>query len=113
MNDEYIDRKKLIRDLIDNRSFYPALVKNAIENAPTEDVVPRSEVEKLQEEANRYKRYYFMHDYDEMIVEVLDKLDSFINANCIEIKNERGIKGYVTSGVHFAISEFKKKYIGE
>lgn len=36
---EYIDRDKLIRDLIDNRSFCPAIVKNAIENAPTEDVV--------------------------------------------------------------------------
>ena len=36
---EYIDKEKLIRDLIDNRSFYPAIVKSAIENAPTEDVV--------------------------------------------------------------------------
>ena len=35
----YIDAEKLIRDLIDNRNFYPAIVKNAIENAPTEDVV--------------------------------------------------------------------------
>lgn len=67
-------------------------------------------VERLQDEADRYKRYYFRHDYDEMIAEVLDKLDRFINSNCIEIKDERGIKGYVTSGVHFAIAEFKKKY---
>ena len=76
----------------------------------TADVVPKSEVERLQEEADRYKRYFFRHDYDEMIAEVLDKLDRFINSNCIEIKDERGIKGYVTSGVHFAIAEFKKKY---
>lgn len=47
---EYIDKEKLIRDLIDNRSFYPAIVKNAIEDAPTEDVVPRSEYEKLERE---------------------------------------------------------------
>ena len=47
---EYIDKEKLIRDLIDNRSFYPAIVKNAIENAPTEDVVPRSEVDEIAEE---------------------------------------------------------------
>lgn len=88
---------------------------NAIErvkDTPTADVVPKSEVERLQEEANRYKRYFFRHDYDEMIAEVLDKLDRFINANCIEIKDERGIKGYVTSGVHFAIAELKKKYTG-
>lgn len=47
---EYIDREKLKRDLIDNRSFYPAIVKNAIETAPTEDVVLRSEVEELENE---------------------------------------------------------------
>jgi hypothetical protein len=44
-----------------------------------------------------------------MITEVLDKLDRFIKSNCIEIKDDRGIKGYVTSGVHFAIAELKKK----
>ena len=51
---EYIDREKLKRDLIDNRNFYPAIVKNAIENAPNEDVVPRSEVELLK--ANHKKQ---------------------------------------------------------
>lgn len=46
-------------------------------------------------------------------VEILDKLDRFINSHCIEIKDKRGRKGYVTSGVHFAIAEFKKKYTEE
>lgn len=68
------------------------------------------EIKKLQDKVKRYKRYYFRHDYDKMIAEVLDELDRFINSNCIEIKDERGIKGYVTSGIHFAISDFKKKY---
>ena len=102
-----------------------------IDEQPTADVVPRAdfanekamgdmcaeviarqdkEIERLQNEANRYRRYYFRHDYDEMIVEVLEELDRFINSNCIEIKDERGIKGYMTSGVHFAIAELKKKY---
>lgn len=49
----YIDREKLKRDLIDNRSFYPAIVKRALENAPTEDVVPRGEVEKAKQEVAR------------------------------------------------------------
>lgn len=40
---EYIDREKLIRDLID-KGFYPALVKRAIENAPAVSIVLRSEV---------------------------------------------------------------------
>jgi hypothetical protein len=35
---EYIEREPLKRDLID-RGFYPAIVKAAIENAPTADVV--------------------------------------------------------------------------
>jgi rRNA-processing protein FCF1 len=70
-------------------------------------------LEEAKNEAHRYKRYYFRHDYDEMIAEVLDKLDRFIKSNCIEIKDERGIKGYVTSGVHFAVAELKKKYTEE
>lgn len=35
----YIDAEALKQDLIHNRSFYPAIVKSAIENAPTADVV--------------------------------------------------------------------------
>lgn len=35
-----IDREALKRDLIDNRSFYPAIVKAAIESAPVVDAVP-------------------------------------------------------------------------
>ena len=89
-----------------------SVVRKALQMTPTADVAPRAEVDRLQEEADRYKRYFFRHDYDEMIAEVLDRLDRFINANCIEIKDERGIKGYVTSGVHFAIADFKKKYTG-
>ena len=46
----------------------------------------------------------------EYVREILEKLDRFINSNCIKIRDERGIKGYVTSGVHFAIAEFKKRY---
>lgn len=122
----------------DGKEHDGVTLQSVINKIPTADVVPKSEVERLQieiealkianekmysankaqeaeierlqEEVNRYKRYYFRHDYDEMIAEVLDKLDRFINSNCIEIKDERGIKGYVTSGVHFAIAELKKKY---
>ena len=54
---DYIDREKLIRDLID-KGFYPALVKRAIENAPTEDVVPRSEVEQLQRNLEQCENGY-------------------------------------------------------
>lgn len=40
-----------------------------INDAFTEDVAPRAEFEALKDEADRYKRYYFRHDYDEMITE--------------------------------------------
>ena len=50
---EYIDKEKLIRDLIDNRSFYPAIVKKAIEDAPTADVVPRSTIKEMFEELKK------------------------------------------------------------
>lgn len=137
--DEYIKKQDLVdwcnetykkQTNIKGKEYVNAFLQ-AVIIAPTADVVPRAdfatqkamadmcaeviarqdkEIERLQEKANRYKRYYFHHDYDKMIAEVLDKLDRFINSNCIEIKDERGIKGYVTSGVHFAIAELKKKY---
>ena len=37
---EYIDRQALIDDLIHNKSFYPVIVKNAVEDAPAVDVAP-------------------------------------------------------------------------
>jgi hypothetical protein len=40
-----------------------------INDAFTEDVAPRAEVEALRDEADRYKRYFYRHDYDEMIAE--------------------------------------------
>ena len=50
---DYIDREKLIRDLID-KGFYPALVKRAIENAPAVSIVLRSELEtKAKQEVAR------------------------------------------------------------
>ena len=93
----------VMKEMDDQRAYTINMLGESLEKA-------KSEVERLKEEANRYKRYFFRHDYYEMIAEVLDKLDRFINSNCIEIKDERGIKGYVTSGVHFAIAELKKEY---
>lgn len=73
--EEYIDKNKLIRDLIDNRSFYPAIVKNAIKNAPIEDVVPRSEViEMLNEiEDNFEQGYGGVYEFKRLLVEFKKK----------------------------------------
>lgn len=43
-----------------------AFFREEIENAPTIDVAPMEEVERLQDEADRYKRYYFNHCFDEL-----------------------------------------------
>ena len=54
----YIDAEALTRDLIDNRSFYPAIVKNAIENAPAADVVSKSEYEQIKTDKDNLIKFY-------------------------------------------------------
>ena len=103
---EYIDKEKLIRDLIDNRSFYPAIVKNAIENAPTENVVPRSEVEKIFEEIeeNLHNLIKYYKEKRRYVTEV--DYSEFEQIYCdvkIRTFEERLLK----------IAQIKKKYIGE
>lgn len=51
----YIDKDKLKRDLIDNRSFYPAIVKNAIENAPVENVALKRKI--IKQFVRRFEKY--------------------------------------------------------
>lgn len=51
----YIDKDKLKRDLIDNRSFYPAIVKSAIENAPVEDVALKRKI--IKQFVRRFESY--------------------------------------------------------
>lgn len=107
----YIDADKLKRDLIDNRQFYPAIVKNAIEEIPTEDVVPRAEVEALEDERDRYKKYYFRHEYDKWEAEINQEVAKQIFEEIEQeaYKNEEGdlfldLPDYL---------KVKKKYIGE
>jgi hypothetical protein len=106
----YIDKDKLIRDLIDNRNFYPAIVKRAIENAPTEDVVPRSEVEKAKQKVAR---------------EILDEFECHISTGIRILKDcindtdtdqeKRHLLGrlHELCGMEKSIAELRKKYIGE
>ena len=42
----YIDADKLKQYLIDNDCFFPSIAKQILENAPTEDVEPKIEVDK-------------------------------------------------------------------
>ena len=91
----YIDADILKRDLIDSRSFYPAIVKNAIEEVPTEDVVPRAEVEEILKEIelaldNNYKARN-ANGYGEFLSYINGKIDAL-----------RGIEAFV--------KEIEKKY---
>lgn len=112
----YIDKDKLIRDLIDNRNFYPVIVKNAIENAPTEDVVPRSKVETIIDERDRYKKYYFRHEYDKWEAEIKQEVarEIFVELENIIIDHHTtpfGLEVLVIGDAQF--NNLKKKYIGE
>jgi hypothetical protein len=133
----YIDKDKLIRDLIDNRNFYPAIVKRAIENAPTEDVVPRAEAEKADKEIERLTKilknyalqYGTVKDQQKVIEqakqevarEILDEFEQIINKhynnyifgnNDLCDEEKEAIMNFSTD-VMYDIYEARKKYIGE
>lgn len=90
-----------------------------IDVLPRADVAPRAEFEALKDEADRYKRYYFRHDYDEMIAEAKAEVAREIFE---EIKDQlRGIFDFFrqdndireSCAIMFAISEvdkIEKKY---
>ena len=107
----YIDKDKLIRDLIDNRSFYPAIVKNAIENAPVitinEDYAIQCTcyalgcqmAEKIEEKVAK------------QIFEEIEK--SFIHNNIECFQNCKGTWNYnLKENILTNLAELKKKYIG-
>jgi hypothetical protein len=63
---EYIEREPLKRDLID-RGFYPAIVKAAIENAPTADAVEAVHGEWIpieHEYRNNFERVMIADEFD-------------------------------------------------
>jgi vacuolar-type H+-ATPase subunit H len=130
----YIDKDKLIRDLI-NKGFYPAIVKNAIEQAPTEDVVSRAEVEKWKnacehehKEVCRLEQEQFenlVHIVEEaeqeVAREILDEFEQIINKhynnyifgnNDLCDEEKEAIMNFSTD-VMYDIYEARKKYIGE
>lgn len=129
---KYIDAEKLKRDLIDNRSFYPAIVKNAIENAPTEDVVPRSEYEKMKEKADRHldnlkavlderaeekskvERYMLKSDGSLEMIPTVESVRQDVAREIFE-EIEKSIMSPDQSQNYkeWYFAELKKKYIGE
>ena len=124
---EYIDREKLKRKLIDYYSIFPAMVKRAIENAPTEEVVPRSEVEELNnlieilnarnddlfEENERLMRtgcQAVKQAKQEVASQVIDE---FKNLAIDYMTNKDLLLTVFKNAIAHAEAELKKKYIGE
>lgn len=126
---KYSDELEVLKDKIEKLEVYIDDLNDSKENLAVMLSEAESEVERLQAECDRLEKdneYILMqHAFQrrpsgdcwndviekrksEAIQEVLEKLDRFINSQCIEIKDERGIKGYITSGVHYAIDEFKR-----
>ncbi len=111
---EYIDKEKLIRDLIDNRSFYPVIVKKAIENAPTEDVVPRSEVEQLQrnleqcENGYRQQIHILQCKHKDEVEKIFEEIKKILKTQEKYLYCNPSL-----AYIYDLIAELKKKYIGE
>lgn len=119
---DYIDREKLIRDLID-KGFYPALVKRAIENTPTEDVVPRSEYDAVVSAVdNSTKEFLKLHDaYQNQKREFEAELDKAKQEFAWEIFEkiedlffDKYLLGNITASLfEYKYAELKKKYKGK
>ncbi len=111
----------------------------------TEDVAPKSEVERLvdkwigsgeltpdektlrlieqlRDEAKRYERYYFNHEYDKLIAEakaevareIFEEVEESIATHCFTGKSEDYADGMydAVAWVDSKLAELKKKYTG-
>ena len=96
--------------------------KEIINRTPAADVVPKSEVDMCQHLLkDAWKRIEELDELcgelqkekAEVAREIFEEIETLIKNNCLTITDDRGIKGYVNSSVHFAVSELKKKYIGK
>jgi hypothetical protein len=45
--------------------------------------------------------------------EIFEEIEKLISSECLVIKDEDGIRGYVDASVHYILAELKKKYLGE
>lgn len=110
----YIDAEKLKKYLI-NRSFYPSIVKRAIEEALTEDVVPRAEVEELNWQLERERGYIeflktnLLKAKQDVAREMLEEFESTIEM----LHQSANVTGDIMVYWKTFKKELEKKYIGE
>ena len=125
----YIDAEKLKKYLI-NRSFYPSIVKRAIEEALTEDVVPRAEVEELNWQLERERGYIeflktnLLKAKQDVARDIFREIGSFVSIGIRWLKElindcDDDKKDYLLGrlnelcNIETTISNLEKKYIGE
>ena len=85
-------------------------IEEILDKAPNEDVVPRSEVEVIEEERDKYKKYYFRHEYDKWEAEIKQEVASELIIELYDLA-KHGKKALVISYEDF--DTFRKKHIGE
>ena len=47
---------------------------------------------------------------NEFAKEIFEEIEMLLKKECITVTDDRGLKGYVTSSVHYILDELKKKY---
>ena len=115
----YIDADKLLNNLPDDLP-YKASVKRVLIQAPTADVVPKSEVERLQAEIERLQKYNtdvaFKH-YDDGKKEVAREIFEDIRKTCgYSVAEHDGVVLYHTkcySIMATKLDKLEKKYTKE
>lgn len=136
----YIDADAFKQKLADKDIFFPALYKNELDDIPTADVVPKSEVERLQAEVDQLHALLecgvfanSVEDWQKFSNEKRAEVAREIFAEIEKIRakeihkceilrvqeNEASERKYWEGGEHslrqlsYWIAELKKKYVGE
>ena len=99
----YIDVEAFKQKLIDEKSFFPAIVARALDEMPTADVVPKSEVEKLETE-NLILKQKRLTLFDRLEFVEMARVKGAIEV--IEYLENEGLLNMTPQG----IAELKKKY---
>lgn len=88
----------------------------------TEDVVPKGVLDQVRWERNvaikqlqkiglsfgeKTDGYGNLTEYAR---EIFEEIEGLITNQCLMLKDERGVEGYVKASVHYALAELKKKY---
>lgn len=55
----------------------------------------------------------YANGQSEVAREIFEEIEELITNQCLILKDERGVEGYVKASVHYALAELKKKYTKE